>query len=69
MKKQWQDWIIFLGFDGDQYDNTMSVVKMWNSMLAESGLSKKNLEQLTKWLFYSTHTRIWHSCCSFQRTI
>lgn len=63
MKKQWEDWIIFLGFDGDQYDNTMSVVKMWNSMLAESGLSKKNLDQLTKWLFYSSYTRIWHSCC------
>lgn len=63
MKKQWEDWIIFLGFDGDQYDNTMSVVKMWNSLLAESGLNKRNLEQLTKWLFYAPYTRIWHSCC------
>ena len=63
MKKQWEDWIIFLGFQGDQYENTMSVVKMWNDKLAESGLTKDNLEQLTKWLFYSTHTRIWHSCC------
>ena len=63
MKKQWQDWIIFLGFDGDQYENTMSVVKMWNSLLAESGLTKKNLEQLTKWLFYGPYARIWHSCC------
>ena len=63
MKKQWEDWIIFLGFDGDQYDNTMSVIKMWNSLLAESGLTKKNLEQLTKWLFYAPYTRIWHSCC------
>ncbi|MBQ2654895.1 MAG: hypothetical protein IJQ67_00700 [Bacilli bacterium] len=63
MKKQWEDWIIFLGFDGDQYDNTMSVIKMWNGLLTESGLNKKNLEQLTKWLFYSTYSRIWHSCC------
>lgn len=63
MKKQWEDWIIFLGFQGDQYDNTMSVVKMWNERLAESGLTKDNLEQLTKWLFYRSFARIWHSCC------
>lgn len=63
MKKQWQDWIIFLGFDGREYDNTVSVVKMWNDRLAESGLNKKNLEQLIKWLFYSPYTRIWQSCC------
>lgn len=59
--KQWEDWIIFLGFDGDQYDNTMSVVKMWNDRLAESGLSKDNLSQLSKWLFI--RSIIWHSCC------
>ena len=63
MKKQWEDWIIFLGFDGDQYDNTMSVVKMWNDRLAESGLNKDNLSQLRHWLFYRSYTRIWHSCC------
>jgi hypothetical protein len=63
MKKQWEDWIIFLGFDGDQYDNTMSVIKMWNDRLAESGLTKDNLEQLSKWLFYRSYTRVWHSCC------
>ena len=63
MKKQWEDWIIFLGFDGDQYDNTMSVVKMWNERLAESGLNKDNLSQLSKWLFYRSYARIWHSCC------
>lgn len=61
--KQWEDWIIFLGFHGDQYDNTMSVVKMWNDLLAESGLSKDNLSQLIKWLFTGSYTRIWHSCC------
>lgn len=48
MKKQWEDWIVFLGFQGDQYDNTMSVIKMWNDKLAESGLTKDNLEQLSK---------------------
>lgn len=63
MKKQWEDWIIFLGFDGDQYDNTMSVVKIWNDRLAESGLTKDNLNQLSKWLFYRSYARIWHSCC------
>lgn len=63
MKKQWEDWIIFLGFDGDQYDNTMSVIKMWNALLAESGLNKDNLRQLSKWLFFGSCTRIWHSCC------
>lgn len=63
MKKQWEDWIIFLGFDGDQYDNTMSVVKMWNDRLAESGLNKDNLSQLRHWLFYRSYTRIYHSCC------
>lgn len=63
MKKQWQDWIVFLGFDGDQYNNTMSVVKMWNERIAESGITKDNLEQLSKWLFYRSYTRVWHSCC------
>jgi hypothetical protein len=63
MKKQWEDWIIFLGFEGDQYDNTMSVVKMWNDRLAESGLNKDNLYQLRQWLFYRSYTRIYHSCC------
>lgn len=63
MKKQWEDWIIFLGFDGDQYDNTMSVVKKWNDLLAESGLNKNNLDQLNKWLFIHSYARIWHSCC------
>lgn len=63
MKKQWEDWIIFLGFDGDQYDNTMSVVKMWNGRLTESGLNKDNLSQLKHWLFYRSYTRIYHSCC------
>ena len=63
MKKQWEDWIIFLGFEGDQYDNTMSVVKMWNDRLAESGLNKDNLKQLNKELFIRSMARIWHSCC------
>ena len=61
--KQWEDWIIFLGFDEREYDNTMSVVKMWNERLAESGLSKENLSQLSKWLFIRSLARIWHSCC------
>ena len=63
MKKQWEDWIIFLGFDGSEYDNTMTVVKMWNDLLAESGLNKDNLNQLSKWLFIRSIARIWHSCC------
>lgn len=63
MKKQWEDWIVFLGFQGDQYDNTMSVIKMWNERIAESGITKDNLEQLSKWLFYRSYTRVWHSCC------
>jgi len=63
MKKQWEDWIIFLGFQGSEYDNTMSVVKMWNNLLAESGLNENNLNQLVKWLFFSSYTRVWHSCC------
>ena len=63
MKKQWEDWIIFLGFQGDQYENTMSVVKMWNDLLAGSGLNKDKLNQLNKWIFIRAYTRIWHSCC------
>ena len=63
MKKQWEDWIIFLGFQGDQYDNTMSVVKMWNRLLAEKGLNKDNLKQFSQWLFVRAYARIWHSCC------
>lgn len=63
MKKQWEDWIIFLGFDCCEYDNTMSVVKMWNDRLAESGLNKDNLNQLRHWLFYRSYAIIYHSCC------
>lgn len=61
--KQWEDWIIFLGFYGSEYDNTMSIVKMWNDLLAESGLTKTNLNKLSKWLFDHSYARIWHSCC------
>lgn len=61
--KQWEDWIIFLGFNDGEYDNTMSMVKMWNDLLAESGLNKDNLAQLSRWLFVRSLARIWHSCC------
>lgn len=67
--KQWEDWIIFLGFDGREYDNTMTVVKMWNDLLAGSGLNKENLSQLSKWLFIRSIARIWHSCCLSFKTM
>ena len=67
--KQWEDWIIFLGFDGHEYDNTMSVLKMWNDLLAESGLNKDNLAQLSKWLFIRSIARLWHSCCLSFKTM
>lgn len=61
--KQWEDWIIFLGFEGDQYDNVMGVLKHWNELLSESGLNQDNLCQLRKWLFLGSGLRIYHACC------
>lgn len=61
--KQWEDWIIFLGFEDREYDNTVTAVKKWNDLLAGSDLNKDNLAKLNKWLFSGTLVRIWHSCC------
>ena len=61
--KQWEDWIIFLGFEDQEYDNIMTAVKKWNDLLAGSDLNKDNLTELNKWLFSGPLVRIWHSCC------
>ena len=63
MEKIWKDWIIFLGFKPNEYDNAIVVTKMWKDHLATHGLNADSLETFNKWLFNSSHVRIWHSCC------
>lgn len=63
MEKIWKDWIIFLGFKPSEYDNAIVVTKMWKDHLATHGLNADSLETFNKWLFNSSHVRIWHSCC------
>lgn len=60
--KQWEDWIIFLGFRDEQYGEAVSAIGKWKESLAVSGLDGDNLCLLSKLLNTS---RIWtyHACC------
>lgn len=60
--KQWEDWIIFLGFRDEQYGDAVSAIGKWKESLAVSGLDRDNLCLLSKLLNTS---RIWtyHACC------
>ena len=51
MDEIWKDWIIFLGFVPEEYDNAITVTKMWNDYLAEHGLNADSLKVFNKWVF------------------
>lgn len=60
--KQWEDWIIFLGFRDEQYGDAVSAIGKWKESLAASGLGGDNLHRLSELL--KTHRiRTYHSCC------
>lgn len=61
--KQWEDWIIFLGFWDEQYDDVVSAIGKWKESLAVSGLGGDNLRFLSEELFNILTIRTYHSCC------
>ena len=60
--KQWEDWIIFLGFWDEQYCAAVSAIGKWKESLAVSGLCADNLHRLSE-LLNTPSIRIYHSCC------
>ena len=60
--KQWEDWIIFLGFWDEQYGEAVSAIGKWKESLAVSGLGGDNLHRLSE-LLKTTSIMIYHSCC------
>ena len=60
--KQWEDWIIFLGFWDEQYGDTVSAIGDWKESLAVSGLGGDNLHRLSE-LLNTPRIRFYHSCC------
>ncbi len=60
--KQWEDWIIFLGFWDEQYGDAVSAIGKWKESLAVSGLGGDNLRLLSE-LLKTPRIRIYHSCC------
>ena len=60
--KQWEDWIIFLGFWDEQYGDAVSAIGKWKESLAVSGLGGDNLHRLPE-LLNTPRIRSYHSCC------
>lgn len=60
--KQWEDWIIFLGFRDEQYGDAVSTIGKWKESLAVFGLGGDNLRLLSE-LLNTPRIRICHSCC------
>ena len=60
--KQWEDWIIFLGFWDEQYCAAMSAIGKWKESLAVSGLCADNVRLLSE-LLNTPRIRSYHSCC------
>lgn len=60
--KQWEDWIIFLGFWDEQYCAAVSAIGKWKESLAVSGLCADNLRLLFE-LLNTPRIRSYHSCC------
>ena len=60
--KQWEDWIIFLGFWDEQYCAAVSAIGKWKESLAVSGLCADNLRLLSE-LLNTPRIRSYHSCC------
>ena len=61
--KQWEDWIIFLGFWDEQYGDAVSAIGKWKESLAVSGLDGDDLRRLKERLFNCPAQIIYHSCC------
>lgn len=60
--KQWEDWIIFLGFRDEQYGDAVSAIGKWKESLAVSGHGGDNLHRLSE-LLNTPRIRIFNSCC------
>ena len=60
--KQWEDWIIFLGFRDERYGDAVSAIREWKESLAVSGLGGDSLHRLSE-LLKTSRIRIYHSCC------
>lgn len=60
--KQWEDWIIFLGFRDEQYGDAVSAIGDWKESLAVSGLGGDNLHRLPE-LLNTPRIMSYHSCC------
>lgn len=60
--KQWEDWIIFLGFRDEQYGVAVSAIGKWKESLAVSGLGGDNLRLLSE-LLNTPRIKTYHSCC------
>ncbi len=60
--KQWEDWIIFLGFRDEQYGDAVDAIGKRKESLAVSGLGGDNLHRLSE-LLKTPRIRIYHSCC------
>ena len=60
--KQWEDWIIFLGFWDEQYGDAVDAIGKWKESLAVSGLGGDNLHRLPE-LLNTPRIRSYHSCC------
>lgn len=61
--KQWEDWIIFLGFRDEHYGDAVSAIGKWKGTLAGSGLDGDDLRRLRERLFNCPAQIIYHSCC------
>ena len=61
--KQWEDWIIFLGFRDEQYGDAVDAIGKWKGTLTGSGLNGDDLRRLNGLLFNGPDRIIQHSCC------
>ena len=61
--KQWEDWIIFLGFRDEHYGNAVDAIGKWKGTLTWSGLNGDDLRRLNDRLFNGPDRIIQYSCC------
>ena len=61
--KQWEDWIIFLGFRDEHYGNAVDAIGKWKGTLTGSGLNGDDLRRLNGLLFNGPDRIIQHACC------
>ncbi|WP_278949660.1 hypothetical protein [Megasphaera elsdenii] len=67
--KQWEDWIIFLGFWDEHYGDAVDAIGKWKESLAGSGLNGDDLRRLNGRLFNDPRCIIQHSCCLSYRSM